>query len=229
MPAAALGHGLRGLGGKSAALAGKAAAFGVRFKLAIATMSVVTVGGLGVSAGPLLLNMTTQVNADRGTVQVLPVLPNEPSTESNGAIRLPFGPGLRQESTGTEINGPRAHQAQHGAADPNAGTASSSAQDSTGQTDESPNQPGTHEDPTLQEQDSSADQPQMSQQLAPNTGSRSPKTVTPTTDPTTTQAADPPEEPTESVWSTEYTTDGTTVWITRWTEVWEDTQGPPGR
>jgi hypothetical protein len=29
--------------------------------------------------------------------------------------------------------------------------------------------------------------------------------------------------------STEYTTDGTTVWITRWTEVWQDTQGPPGR
>ncbi|HEY4456131.1 MAG TPA: sigma-70 family RNA polymerase sigma factor, partial [Pseudonocardiaceae bacterium] len=53
MPATALGH---GLGGKSMALAGKAASFGVRFKLAIATMSVVTVGGLGVTAGPLLLH-----------------------------------------------------------------------------------------------------------------------------------------------------------------------------
>ena len=231
MPAAALGHGMRGLGTKTVALAGKATAFGVRFKLAIATMSVVTVGGLGVTAGPLLLHMTSQLNADQGTVQVLPVLPDGSSTESNGSIRLPFGPGMAPESTGTAIKGPRGHQAQHGAADSDTTGPSSSTEDSTGdstgQDDQSSDDPATHTGDSIQEQASSANQP-MTQELAPSTATRSAKTITPTTDPPTT--SDPPEgNPQESVWSTSYTTDGTTVWITRWTEVWQDTQGPAGR
>jgi RNA polymerase sigma factor (sigma-70 family) len=228
MPAAALGHGLgHGLGTKSVALAGKAASFGVRFKLAIATMSVVTVGGLGVTTGPLLLHMSSQINADRGIVQELPVLPyDSANAEPNGALRHPFGPGLPPESTGTEIMGPRPHQGAQQIVNPPGTVASSSAQDSTGR---SGTEAATHTDQSVQDQPagSSAQQP-MSQQLSPNTATRSAKSITPTTDPTTTPTT-AAQQPQESVWSTEYTTDGTTVWITRWTEVWQDTQGPPGR
>ncbi|HEY4454870.1 MAG TPA: hypothetical protein VGN81_11210, partial [Pseudonocardiaceae bacterium] len=216
-----------GLGGKSMALAGKAASFGVRFKLAIATMSVVTVGGLGVTAGPLLLHTTSLINADRGIVQELPVLPYDggASTGQNGMIQHPFGPGLPPESTGTEIMGPRGHQ--QGQHSPSTSTQTLSSLSNS--TEQSSTEAATHTSESLQEQTSGSSQQPMSQQLAPNTDSRNVKTITPTTDPATTQATTGVDQPQESVWSTEYTTDGTTVWITRWTEVWQDTQGPPGR
>ena len=233
-PAAALGHGATGVGTKSMALAGKAAAFGVRFKLAIATMSMVAVGGLGVSAGPLLLHMTSEINADRGTVQQLPVLPNVMTSSTSGSVKRPFGPGLPPESTGTEIMGPRAHQpgqpVQHGSSSQASSAVSSSEQGSaadSSQSDQSSSTDATHTGQSVQEESSSAQDPNMSAAMVPVT--RNAKTVTPTTDPTTPQTTDPQADPETTVWSTEYTSDGTTVWITRWTEVWEDTQGPGGR
>ncbi|HEX4222296.1 MAG TPA: sigma-70 family RNA polymerase sigma factor [Pseudonocardiaceae bacterium] len=219
MPAA-----VHGVGTKSMALAGKAAAFGVRFKLAIATMSMVAVGGLGVTAGPLLVHLAGQINADRGTVQQLPVLPNIGSTGSSGVARHPFGPGLPPESTGTDIRGPRAHQ-QHGSSS----TTTDPAQQGSSGTDQASSTDSTDTGQSIQEQDSSANQPVKSPDLQPDTSTRAPKTITPTTDPTTTDTTDPGANPKTIVSSTEYTTDGTTVWITRWTEVWQGTQGPPGR
>ncbi|HJP76802.1 MAG TPA: sigma-70 family RNA polymerase sigma factor [Pseudonocardiaceae bacterium] len=227
MPAAAFGHGVRGLGTKSMALAGKAAAFGVRFKLAVATMSMVAVGGLGVSAGPLLMHFTTQINADRGTVAQLPVLPDGVSTNSAGAPRHPFGPGL--ESTGTDIMGPRARQqAQHGAAPPNSTDSSSTQNTPRGQSGQSSStDASTHTGQSVQELTTTSNTPDNNPAMSP-AGTRNAKTVTPTTDPTTTDPT-AAANPQETVWSTEYTSNGTTVWITRWTEVWQATQGPAGR
>jgi RNA polymerase sigma factor (sigma-70 family) len=226
MPAAAFGHGVRGLGTKSMALAGKAAAFGVRFKLAVATMSMVAVGGLGVSAGPLLMRLTSEINADRGTVQQLPVLPNGVSTNSSGALRRPFGPGLPPESTGTDIMGPRARQqAQRGATLPNSTDASSAQNTQNGQAGLASSTGGaTHTGQSVQQLTTTPGTPGNNPAMSP-AGTRNAMTVTPTTDPTTANQANPQE----TVSSTEYTTDGTTVWITRWTEVWQATQGPAGR
>jgi RNA polymerase sigma factor (sigma-70 family) len=229
MPAAALGHSVSGLTSKTVALAAKATAFGVRFKLAIATMSMVAVGGLGVTAGPLILHLTGQINADRGTAQQLPVLPNAATTGSSGELRNPFGPGLPPESTGTEIIGPRAHQpGQRGSSSTTTLPAQSSANGSgpTGQTSTD----ATHTGLSEQAQSSSANQPIKSSNLSPNgSTTRDARTVTPTTDPTTAPTTDPPSGPQTAVWSTEYTSNGTTIWITRWTEVWTNTQGPSGR
>ena len=230
LPKHALPHGASGLGTKSAALAGKAAAFGVRFKLAIATMSMVAVGGLGVTAGPLLLHMTSQINADQGTVQQLPVLPNVLTSGSSGQITRPFGPGLPPESTGTAISGPRGRQGQAGqAGSTTTTTASSSASDSSSSAD-SAGQSSTessHAGLSPQALGSSTNQP--SDTSPTNTGGRKPFSASPTTDPSVTQTTDPGMTPQETVWSTSYTTDGTTVWITRWTEVWQDNQAPAGR
>jgi RNA polymerase sigma factor (sigma-70 family) len=231
LPKHGLPHGASGLGTKSAALAGKAAAFGVRFKLAIATISMVAVGGLGVTAGPLLLHMTTQINADQGTVQELPVLPNVLTSGSRGPITRPFfGPGLPPESTGTSIRGPRGHQAQQGQAGSTTTAALSSASGSSsgassgGQTSTG----STHTGASPQVLGSSSNQQQPSNTSPASTG-RKPFSASPTTDPTVTQTTDPGMTPQETVWSTSYTTDGTTVWITRWTEVWQNNQAPAGR
>jgi RNA polymerase sigma factor (sigma-70 family) len=230
LPRHGLSHGASGLGTKSAALAGKAAAFGVRFKLAVATMSMVAVGGLGVSAGPLLLHMTSQINADQGTVQQLPVLPNVLTSGASGVITRPFGPGLPPESTGTAIRGPRGHQAQQGQAGATTTTTtlSSAASSSNGASSGGQASTGsTHTGASPQVLGSSSNQ-QSSTTSSATTG-RKPFSASPTTDPTVTQTTDSGMTPQESVWSTSYTTDGTTVWITRWTEVWQDNQAPAGR
>ncbi len=229
-----------GLGTKSAALAGKAAAFGVRFKLAIATMSMVAVGGLGVTAGPLFMHMTNDIDADQGTVQQLPVLPNVMTSGASGTIRHPVGPGLPPESRGTAIRGPRggrqAQQIQAGGSTTSNGASSSAASDSssgTGSTGQSTtNSAHAGMSPQLQGGGSTTNQQPADTSTSATTG-RKPLSVTPTTDQSVTQTTNPGMTPhetaQETVWSTSYTTNGTTVWITEWKKVWQDNQAPAGR
>jgi len=218
--------------GKSAALAGKAVAFGVRLKLAVATMSVVVAGGLGITAGPLIMQLTGHLQADRGTQQ-LPVLPDGPASGSADSAARPFGPAV--ESTGSAVAGPRAHQNVPGA--PSGSAASSSASPAAGSNNggqhagqvssvpgnAAPNggYPGASVQSLGAGHTKSPTAPPTST-ISRNAFTQTP-TVTPTTDPATTAQGSP------TVWSTSYTTNGTTVWITRWTWVWQGGAAPPGR
>ncbi|HEX3785188.1 MAG TPA: sigma-70 family RNA polymerase sigma factor [Pseudonocardiaceae bacterium] len=219
-------------GGKMTAL-GKAAAFGIRFKLAVATMSVVVVGGLGITAGPLLLKLTGHLDADRGTVQQLPVIPNALTSGSAGVGVRPFGPDA-QRSTGTAITGPRADQNRPAASDPagmpsrnSAGAPGQAGGQNTGRSGSTSGNKAQGSGVTSASvQDLNPGQTRTSQADSPNGVTRNAltPTVTPTVDPATATGQGNP-----TVWSTEYTTDGTTVWITKWVWTWQNGAAPPGK
>lgn len=206
MGAALGGH--HAVGVTAGRLFGHVAAFGARFKLVVAAVSMAAIGGVGVAAGPIIAHLDPSPNADGGIV-IGPALLSSAGSSSpvQGSVAHGSANGAFRSVTHTTSNVQQQSQAL------GAHVAAALA------TSDVSGDPGPTSDGTMVTTTTDTTQPTLQRQVlqAPTTTDSVPLSTTPTgrqvvANQTTTDS--------ETVWSTSWTTDGTTVY-----EWWTVTNG----
>jgi RNA polymerase sigma factor (sigma-70 family) len=204
-------------------LLGKLAAFGARFKLALAAVSMAAVGGFGVAAGPLVAHIDPVFNADRGDGVVGPVLLSSVDSGSAPADSTRSGGGFDPTMT-SALQGPGVHRSRLGAATRASGQPGRRVPAAAGDSADRTLWPGNpavggSSSETLTDSPGDATSSSATMQLQEDTAD-----VTTTTDSVALSTTPTgragrggsPSTEESTVWSTSWTTDGTTVWETVW-------------